>query len=150
MVTGPENPAVNEDSLGGITKYAWLLIKTGRVGQAQHLLEQSLRFVEGFCDENLSKNQWSPEWSVCNWDRWNVHALLQHREETLEVLQRLIVEEKILLRFDRLSLTALDFLQDDPEFQQLMKIIIDAQRSDLERVREMQRNGELESISVER
>jgi len=138
-----EDPAINENTFERIVRHAWLLIKADRQEQAQHLLEQSLEFAEQFCDENASDHHNDPAYGVCSWTRWKLHALLQQRDETLEGLRQLIVEDKVLWRFDTGYFSSLDFMQDDPEFQRLFQIIIDANNADMDLVREMERSGEI-------
>ncbi len=141
VLTSKKDPIINENTYARIIRYAWLLIKAGKTDQAQRLLQRSLVFTEELCDKNAPGSIDNATYGVCHWNRWRLHALLQQRDETLDGLQKLIVEEKVRWRFDRAYFSSLDFLQDDPDFQRLFQIIMNANRADMERVREMERSG---------
>jgi tetratricopeptide (TPR) repeat protein len=141
VLTGMEDPIINKNTYERVIRYAWLLIEADKSDQAQRLLDRSLVFTDELCDKNVSGDFDDATYAVCHWNRWRMHALLQQRNETLRGLRRLIGKEGIRWRFDRTFFSSLDFLQDDPEFQRLFQIIMDANRADMERVREMERNG---------
>ena len=65
-------------------------------------------------------------------------------EEAITSLRRKIVEANrrndLIVGFDD---PAFNLIRDDPEFQRLMDIVDDDRAVQLERVREMERNGEL-------
>ena len=76
---------------------------------------------------------------------WEAYALLQDREATLAELRRMIEQEhyRYTVYRDLKTQRRLRFLQEDPEYQRLMKIIEDDLAVQLENVREMERNGEV-------
>ena len=76
----------------------------------------------------------------------NTHALLGNRQETLDYLEKLVVEEGWRRMFDIEERHEFDFLKGDPRFERLMAIMRDDLQLQLERLRELARKGELDPI----
>ena len=73
-----------------------------------------------------------------------IHALLGNREETLDFMEKLVLEEGWRRQQDILLRHEFDFLEDDPRFERLMAIMDEDIALQLERVREMAARGELD------
>jgi len=69
--------------------------------------------------------------------------MLGQKEQALDALRREIID--LHRRWGRFSFTQseFDFLRDEPEFQRLMQIVETDITEQLERIREMERNGEM-------
>jgi serine/threonine-protein kinase len=74
------------------------------------------------------------------------HALLGNRAETLHYLEKLVVDEGWRRIFDIEERREFDFLEGDPRFERLMVIMRNDLELQLERVRELARNGELDPV----
>jgi len=130
------------DKVFDLVQYAWLLKNAGEEAQARQLGLQSLAFFEGFCREDQRAKE---SWLCAHGLGWGAYALLQDREATLAELRRMIEQEhyRYPVYRDLKTQRRLRFLQEDPEYQRLMKIIEDDLAVQLENVREMERNGEV-------
>ena len=116
-----------------------MLKLAGQDDLAQPILESSLEFLDQWCDGSKPEGFWD-----CD-SRYIFHGLLEQREQTLAELRRLVVDDPAwvtpLKIFEEHG--ALDVLHDDPEFKRLMQIRQDRYTAQLERVREMERSGEI-------
>jgi len=74
------------------------------------------------------------------------HALLGNRQETLDYLEKLVVDEGWRRIFDIEERREFDFLEGDPRFERLMAIMREDLELQLERVRELARKGQLEPV----
>jgi tetratricopeptide (TPR) repeat protein/TolB-like protein len=135
--SGPDVPVIGEGNYFGTLRYAWLLKLAGHDDRARPLLENGLKFLDQWCDGSKLEGFWD-----CD-SRYIVHGLLQQKEQTLAELRRVIVDKPSwitpLKMFEDHG--ALDFLQEDPEFQHLMQIRQDRYAAQMANVREMERNG---------
>jgi tetratricopeptide (TPR) repeat protein len=121
-------------------EFGWILIDVGQVERGRHILEDLARFLE----EKCSEGPWiSPEGPDICGGLIEVYADLEDREATLDQMRRLIVDQH--RRFDvfRYDEPEFDFVRDEPEFQELMDILHADLAAQRERVREMERNGEM-------
>lgn len=141
LVARQESPRVDQHSIGAVIQYARLLTETGENIKAQQLLARSLEFIEDYCDESLPRSDKDDRFWVCKVNRWEIHILLQQREKTLVGFRKLI--EEAPWRWDRMSFLDLNFIKEDPEFLDILNIVADAQKANLEVVRGMERNGEI-------
>jgi tetratricopeptide (TPR) repeat protein len=123
-------------------EFAGLLVRVGEEEAARPLLQRSLSVIEYACVPGKRRGK------VCDW-AYVAHAYLRDREATLAELQRLILDEnrrtyyRKWYRFDRSPYGELAFLEGDPELERLMSIVSSDLAEQLERVREMERNGEI-------
>ena len=139
MATVTDDP----DKVFNLIQYAWLLKNAGEEAQARQLARQSLDFFEGFCREDQSVEE--QFWLCADGLDWEAYALLQDRHATLAELRRMIEQEhyRYPVYRDLKTQRRLGFLQEDPEYQRLMKIIEDDLAAQLDNVREMERNDQL-------
>jgi hypothetical protein len=123
--------------------YAWLLLQTGQEEKARALLQRIAEFQDAKCAGTTTARRSSGMFGACM-GLHVVHGLLGHREETLALLRRTVIEDGWSLRWwffwDH---GALNFLQDDPEYLRIMQVLEDRLAVQRERVRELERNGEL-------
>ena len=139
MATVTDDP----DKVFNLIQYAWLLKNAGEEAQARQLARQGLDFFQGFCSKNQSVEE--QFWLCADGLGWEAYALLQDREATLAELRRMIVQEhyRYPVYRDLKTQRRLGFLQEDSEYQRLMKIIEDDLAAQLDNVRELERNDEL-------
>jgi tetratricopeptide (TPR) repeat protein len=132
LATG-EDPLCDQSNHDWLVPYADILLQAGQTERARRLLKSCLPAIEQM------KNKVSPEASQSR-----ILALLGRKEEALEALRREIIDghRRIEASF-RFGQPEYDFLRNEPEFQRLMQIVSTDLARQLERVLEMERNGEL-------
>ena len=132
------------DELFRVTEYAGLLVRVGDEETARPLLQR----LQEITDEECPPERANTRPDDCGL-AYVVHAYARDKDKTLAELRRLIVDEqrrtyfREWYRFDHSPYGELDFLKGDPEYERLMKIVADDFAAQLERVREMERNGEI-------
>lgn len=112
--------------------FAGQLLQAGQKQQAHDLLRQCLPVANGVRRESFQY-----------WHLSRIYAMLGRKTETLDASRRLVIDGQRRwgrIFFDR---PEFDFLRDDLEFRELMQLIEDDIALQLERVREMERNGEM-------
>ena len=118
---------------------AWLLRADGKAEKSIALMGQSLNFLDDNCPSIGKNNEMA---RICDF-RVSVLAHLRQREETLDELHRMIIEER-KLNFPYFSpFMGLEFLQGEPEFEVILQSLDEQRSVQLEHVREMDRNGEM-------
>lgn len=131
------------DEMWRVIEYAGLLVRVGEEEKARLLLQRILERIDEECRPGGATGSF-----LCDWT-YVVHAYLRDKDKTLAELRRLIVEkqQRMYYRewycFDHSPYGELDFLKGDPEYERLMDIVRNDFASQLERVREMERNGEI-------
>jgi tetratricopeptide (TPR) repeat protein len=123
--------------------YAWLLLQTGKEDEARALLQRMVEFMDAKCAGTTTAQRRSAAFHECRL-QYVLHGFLGQREATLEMLRRTIIEDGWPYRASLFEdHGALNFLQDDPEYLRIMQVLEDRLAVQRERVREMERNGEL-------
>jgi tetratricopeptide (TPR) repeat protein len=131
------------DEVWRVIEYAGLLVRVGEEEKARPLLQRILERIDEECRPGGATGSF-----LCDW-AYVVHAYLRDKDKTLAELRRLIVDEqqrtyyRQWYRFDHSPYGELDFLKGDPEYERLMDIVKNDFATQLERVREMERNGEV-------
>jgi tetratricopeptide (TPR) repeat protein len=99
--------------------------------------------VARFLEEKCSEGPWieAPE-THCGLLIWT-YLSLEDKEATLEQMRRLIVDQHERTGAWMYDEPWFDFVRDEPEFQELMDILHADLAAQRERVREMERNGEM-------
>jgi len=114
----------------------------GEERRAETLLDRSLEYIKSIPRVGLD-GSWVADVQI--------YALQGKRKKALAALREAIDDRWRTLWWYHLERDPnLESLHDDPEFQEMLEELRADIAAQLGRVREMQRNGELESISVER
>jgi tetratricopeptide (TPR) repeat protein len=127
-----DDPACDIFNLDAAVFFATNLVQAGRTGQAERLLHRCLP-VAGQKRRNYGSHS----------EQSQIYALLERKEEALDAARREIIDRHNLGFIYVWARPEFDLLRDDPEFQRLMQIAKTDLAEQLERVREMERNGEL-------
>jgi hypothetical protein len=131
-------PTVNEGNLEPAIDLASVLIKTGEQERADLLLDRSLAFIRTIPRLGAGGYGFSDVM---------IYALQGNTEAALTALRQAIDDGSrtswwFLLEHD----PSLDSIRDEPEFQDMLDEIKADMAAQLERVRAMEANGELEPI----
>jgi len=121
-------------------KYGGLLIEAGEVERGRRLLEGLASHLEDKCREGWFIMKTGGD--LCE-NLIFIYADLEDRVRTLAALQRFIVDEHRRAEWSEYRQPAFNFVRDDPEFQELMDYLQADLAAQRERVREMERNGEM-------
>jgi tetratricopeptide (TPR) repeat protein len=131
-------PKIGDKSYPAAIDLAWILFNTGDEQRADWLLEGSLQYIQqiprlGFYGYDVADVQ--------------IYALQGKKQKALSVLRQAIDQGWRRLWWYYLKQDpTLESLHDEPEFQAMVEEIEADMAAQLERVREMERNGELEPI----
>jgi tetratricopeptide (TPR) repeat protein len=129
---------IDQHNIWDVLDYSWVLLVAGDEDRTRHTVNRTLVFVDEYC--SLPGNEADKD--VCN-SRYRAYAYLKDREQTLNELKRLIIEDQNLVQPYLAPNASLNFLHDDPEFQRLMAALAEIKAAQLKRVREMERSGEI-------
>jgi tetratricopeptide (TPR) repeat protein len=133
---------IRNDDLFRLEHDAWFLLQIGQEDKARALLQRLVEFIDAKC-ANTTTMQRRTALNVCL-HKYVYYGLLGQREETLAALRQRFIEDAMPYRWSFFEdHGALNFLHDDPEYQQIMQMVEDRLTTQRERVREMERNGEL-------
>jgi len=118
--------------------FARTLLQAGKVDEGRRLLQSCL-------ERSGELYKWRE--SNLHWRRSVIYVLLEQKEDALNSLQREVEDGHHLIKARNFlswyNGPEYDFLRDDPEFRQLVQTVETDLTKQLERVREMERNGEL-------
>jgi tetratricopeptide (TPR) repeat protein len=132
------SPEIGSRNYRAAIDLALILSKTGEQQRADRLLESSLQYIQriprlGFFGYGIADVQ--------------IYALQGYKQKALSALQRAIDEGWRIFWWYYLKYDPnLKSLHDEPEFQAMIAEIEADMAAQLARVREMERNGELEPI----
>ena len=121
-------PTVGRD-LWASRFYALNLMEAGQEQAAQQVLDKCLALALQLKGDSLGLEDW-------------IYSTQKNREKVLAENRKLVVDLHQRAELD-FSGPELDFIRDDPEFQELMKIFEDDLAQQRQRIRQMERNGEL-------
>jgi tetratricopeptide (TPR) repeat protein len=127
-----DDPVVELSNIAAAMDYLTNLAQAGRSGQVQIFTERLLPLV-GQVRMRSEQNDYLTR----------IHAALGNRVQALDSMRKEIVDGNRrwgLFSFDQ---SEFDFMRDDPEFVRLMRIGKADLEEQLERVRQMERKGEL-------
>jgi TolB-like protein/DNA-binding winged helix-turn-helix (wHTH) protein/Tfp pilus assembly protein PilF len=133
-----DSPKIGNRNYRAAIDLALTLSKLGEHERADRLLESSLQYIQqiprlGFSGYDVADVQ--------------IYALQGEKQKALSALQRAINEGwRRYWRYYLKQDPTLESLHDEPEFQAMVAEIEADMAAQLERVREMERNGELEPI----
>jgi tetratricopeptide (TPR) repeat protein len=128
---------INRKNYDSVINLALVLIRTGERERADRLLERSLEYVQS--DSCLCRG-----FQVAD---ARIYALRGDKQKALSALQQAVDEGWRMLWWYYLKRDpALESLHDEPEYQAMVAEIEADMATQLARVREMERNGELEPI----
>jgi tetratricopeptide (TPR) repeat protein len=123
--------------------YAWLLLQTRQEDKARALLQRMVAFWDEKCIGSTTAQRRSASFHQCR-SQYVLHGFLGQREATLAMLRRTYIEDGWPYRWSFYEdHGALNFLQDDPEYLEIMQVVEDRLAVQRERIRELERNGEL-------
>jgi TolB-like protein/Tfp pilus assembly protein PilF len=132
------DPTVGRMNFGPAVDLALVLFNTGEKERADLLLEKSLRYIR--TKPRLGQNGYGLT-------DVEIYALQGEKQKALSALRQTIDEGWRYLWWYSLKLDpSLESLHDEPEFQAMVAEIEADMAAQLARVREMERNGELEPI----
>ena len=132
-----DNQVVDDTSIRTALFFAQNLMAAGEAERARRLLHGCLDALRIWRRESFVRESYVHEFEP------EIYASMGQTEETLEALRRAIVDghyRSVPMWYD---LPVYDFIRDEPEFQELMEILHADLSEQLERVREMECNGEL-------
>lgn len=137
VLTSSDHPQINENNLYEAMYYAGNLMEAGENRQAEYLLQLCLDALHKWQNETFVRE------SVALDVEQQIYAALKLKEETLTVMQHVIVDNQNYSGSWMYESPAFEFLWDDPEYQKIMAIMHAELARQLERIREMEHNGEL-------
>ena len=137
VLTSSDHPEIDKNNLRGAMYYAGNLMEAGETRQAEYLLQLCLDALHKWQNEAFVR-----ESILLNFEQ-EIHAAWKRKEETLAAMRRAIVDNRNYSGSWMYKAPGFEFLWDEPEFQELMEIMHANLASQLERIREMERNGEL-------
>jgi tetratricopeptide (TPR) repeat protein len=132
VLTGSDDPVIDLSNIVVAMDYATNLAQAGDSGRAR-LLAQHIQPVLMQVRTRSEQRDYQSR----------ISAVLGQKDQALEALRAEIVDGRRRWGLFSLDQAEFDFLRDDPEFQRLMQIAKTDLAEQLERVREMERNGEL-------
>jgi tetratricopeptide (TPR) repeat protein len=121
--------------------YVWLLLQIGQEEKARALLHRMAEFLDQKCAGTTTAQRRGPTFHECR-NQPTLHGFLGQRDETLAALRRAIIDDSWAYPPAGFY-GALDFLQDDPEYLEIMQVLENRLAVQRERVRALERNGEL-------
>ena len=133
-----DDPVIDRDSYRSAIDLALVLIRTGERERADLLLDRSLEYIQtiprlGYRGYGIDDVQ--------------IFALRGDKQKALSALRHAIDENwRVMWWYSLKRDPNLESLHDEPEFQAMVAEIEADMAAQLERVREMERNGELEPI----
>jgi len=131
------DPKIDDDNFGIAIDLALVLIRTGERERADLLLDRSLEFIQTI--PRLGYGYWIADVQI--------YALQGEKQRALSALRQAIDEGWRALWWYFLERNPnLESLHDEPEYQAMVAEIEADMAAQLARVREMERNGELEPI----
>jgi tetratricopeptide (TPR) repeat protein len=132
------DPAIDHSNWGAAIDLALVLSKTGEQERADLLLDRSLQYIQTL--QRLGTNgYWIAD--------VRIYALQGEKQKALSALRQAIDEGwRVGWWYDLKYNPNLESLHDEPEFQAMVAEIEADMAEQLARVREMERNGELEPI----
>jgi Flp pilus assembly protein TadD len=132
------NPTVDGSNWGAAIDLALVLSNTGEQEQADLLLNRSFQLIQTL--PRLGRlGYWIAD--------VRIYALRGDKQKALSALRQAIDEGwRVPWRYFLEHDSALESLHDEPEYQEMVAEIEADMAAQLERVREMERNGELEPI----
>ena len=130
-------PVVESTDIRPVLYYARNLMEAGETGQAEHLLNLCLDALDKWQNEAFVRNGYVLEFET------EIYAALRLKEETLAAMRRAIIDQQNYSGTWMYAFPPFDFIRDEPEFQELMEIFYANLARHLERIREMERNGEM-------
>jgi TolB-like protein/Flp pilus assembly protein TadD len=132
-----DNPKIDSNNYNSAIDLALVLIRTGEQERADLLLNRSLEYIQTI--PRLGFGYWVAD--------VRIYALRGEKQKALSALRQSIDEGWRLLWWYFLKRDpTLESLHDEPEFQAMVAEIEADMAAQLARVREMERNGELEPI----
>jgi len=132
-----ETPTVDRSNFGEAIMLGQLFMVVGETERAEYLLTSCLDILRTLASEDSTRDS-----SILDTEQ-EVYASLGMKEETLEAVQRSIMDRNWRATSVWYDLPIYDFLRDDSEFQELMEIVHNDLAEQLKRVRTMECNGEL-------
>lgn len=127
-----DDPVVDRGNLYTAVFFASNLLEAGEESWGQELLGKCLTVAVDMPLESDSEF----------WQTW-IYALMRDEERTLAAMRREIIDGHKRAETGAYHSSEYDFLRDNAEFQQMLEIIDDDLAIQRERVREMERNGEM-------
>jgi tetratricopeptide (TPR) repeat protein len=137
VLTSSDHPEIDENNLRDAMYYAANLMEAGETRQAEHLLQKCLDALDKWQNKTFVRESLVLEREM------EIHAAGKRKEETLAAMRRVIVDNHNYSGTWMYKSPAFEFLWEDPEFQEIMAIMHAELARQLERIREMERNGEL-------
>lgn len=137
VLTDSEKPEIDIYNLREAMYYAANLLEVGDSVKAEQLLQGCLDALRAWQNETFVRDSLALETEL------EIHAAGKRRDKTLALMRRFVVDQQNFSGGWMFEFPAFDFLRDDPEFQEIMEYFHAGLDKQLERVREMERNGEL-------
>lgn len=137
VLTASEKPEVDIYNLREAMYYAANLLEAGDSVKAEQLLQGCLDALRTWQNETFVRESLALETEL------EIHAAGKRRDKTLALMRHFVVDQQNFSGGWMYEFPAFDFLRDDPEFQEIMEYFHAGLDKQLERVREMERNGEL-------
>ena len=132
-----DDPIIDSNNYGSAIDLAWVLIRTGERDRADLLLDRSLEYIQTIPRLGFGYGIADVE----------IYALQGDKQKALSALRQAIDEGwRVHWWYDLKHDPNLESLHDEPEFQAMVAEIEADMAAQLARVREMERNGELEPI----
>jgi len=133
-----DSPAIGDRNYRAAIDLALILSKTGEQQRADRLLESSLQYIQRIP---------RPGWFGYGIADVQIYALQGDKQKALSALRHAIDKGwRLSWWYDLKQDPTLDSLHDEPEYQAMVAEIEADMAAQLARVREMERNGELEPI----
>jgi len=132
-ITADDDPVCDLSNYNVLVPYADNMIQAGKLERGRQVLHNCLPVIAQMSSRLDPESQES-----------RILALLGRKEDALNALRREIMHDhrRIEASF-RFARPEYDLLRDEPEFQQLMQMVNTDLREQLERIRAMERNGDL-------
>jgi tetratricopeptide (TPR) repeat protein len=137
LLTTSDHPVIEATDIRTALYYASNLMEAGETGRAERLMNQCLDALDKWQNETFVRNT-----VVLDFEQ-EIYAALGLKEETLAAVRTAIVDRQNYSANWMYAFPPFDFIRDEPEFQELMEIFHANLARQLERVREMERKGEL-------
>jgi hypothetical protein len=133
-----DDPIIDKDNFVSAIDLALVLIRTGKQERAELLLARSLEYIQTIPRLGV-RGYWIADVQI--------HAIRGEKQKALSTLRQAIDEGwRTLWWYFLKQDPSLKSLHDEPEFQAMVAEIEADMATQLARVREMERNGELEPI----